>query len=138
MAYCTTFINTTECIIEYNTLMTIKLLIFAILFLYSVIALYYYREFDIDSDNFTIFKILLMRIFSYMYLFFLPLFGVFMLRPTIDFENFLFFIISFYLISIILFMAGGLLFGWEKIKNLVSKPNRMRLQKKIKYGKKDN
>lgn len=138
LEYCSQYTNSLNCVLEYNNLLTIKISIFAILFLYSFFGLYLYREWDFKGSNFDIFKVLIFRVFSYMYFFFSPLLMVFLLRFSVDFELFIFLISIFYMIVSILFMAGGLMFGYKSIVGIFSKENMMKYQERIKYGKQDD
>jgi len=133
MAYCDAFANNLECVIEYNNLITYKCIVLGLLFIYSAYILFKNRESWGDTDNmFDFFKTLLQKSISLLYFIFLPLL-LMMLRPTVTFEIFILFIIVFYLMSTILFVALGILFGWEHIKKIFNVMTGNSFKEKMKY-----
>lgn len=76
---------------EYN----IKLLLLGLLFLYSVAGLYLSYKWDSDKYAVKVFKNLLMRLPSIVYLFFFPLFSIYLLRE-VSWEVFYTLMIVFY------------------------------------------
>ena len=133
MAYCDAFTNNLECVIEYNNLITYKCIVLGLLFIYSSYILIKNRENWGDTDNmFDFFKTLLQKSISLLYFIFLPLL-LMMLRPTVTFEIFILFIVGFYLMTTILFVSLGILFGWEHIKKIFNVMSGNSFKEKMKY-----
>lgn len=92
-----TLINYTKDLdFEYN----IKLLLLGLLFVYSVAGMYISYKWKSDKYAVKIFKNLLMRLPSVVYLFFFPLFSIYLLRG-VSWEVFYTLMIVFYTYSLV-------------------------------------
>ena len=97
-----TLINYTKDLdFEYN----IKVLLLGLLFLYSVAGLYLSYKWNSDKYAVKIFKNLLLRLPSGVYLFFFPLFSIYLLRG-VSWEVFYTLMIAFYTYALVITMIS--------------------------------
>ena len=85
-----------------------------------------------SNDLFNFFKILIQKSTAYLFLILSPLITM-LFRPTIDFELFLYIVVSFYLIVIFTIVGMSLLFFREKLKTLYNYETKMKIKEKIKF-----
>ena len=132
MAFCDIYASSVECVIDVNNTLTYKIIVLSVLFIYSMLYIYF-KEDNVSSDDmFCYFKDMLFKIGTYAYLVFLPLF-LMTLRYTLTFEDFLLIIGIFYLVVGVVGLGLGLFFSWNKIKALVGKETRIKIKERYKY-----
>jgi hypothetical protein len=100
--------------IEYN----IKLIIFGALFLYSCVALFAAHKWEADELYKKIIKIFIMQIPPSMFLFFFPLFSIYLFR-TVSWEVIYGFMIALFSYFMIVFLLAGKLGLFTMLANLL-------------------
>lgn len=140
MVLCDSFTNNVECIIGHSNLLTYKMTVLGLIFIYCVWIRYKSKSVKVDFDqisNYEYFTFLMSNVFSKMYLFFSP-FLLVLLRASISFEVFFKAIVIGYMIFLGLGFGAAVLFSKEKIFQILGSRTSNVMREKLKYGSKKN
>lgn len=130
--FCSGYIDKLNCVIDLNNVFTIKLYSIIFLLISALVLLYFSYKNDWGKSYFDYFLNLMFRIYGYITTIFF-LFFLWLLRPTIYFENFVIFIIGFYTLVTTLILALCLFFGWKWLNKLFNIDQK--LFNKLRYTK---
>jgi hypothetical protein len=110
--YCLGHIDKLNCLIELNNTYNIKIYSIIFLFATALVLLYLSYKNDWGTSYFSYFLNMLFRIYGYLTLVFF-LFFLWLLRPAMNFEQFVVAVIGFYTLILGLFIVLSLLFGFK-------------------------
>lgn len=103
---------TAQQILDISNTFNVKIYLLGIITLYCVFFIYWSYQIKGDKLSTQIFKYLIMRIPPIIYLFFLPLYGIFLFN-AVSVEVILIPLFFFYTISFTIFLMAWLAFGTE-------------------------
>lgn len=138
-----TIITNLECVLEHNNLLTYKLIVLGLLFIYSFMVLRKYENDNFlklknEKSNYDYFKDFCAYYGAKIFIYSSPITLV-VLRPEITFEMFLKYVAVGYTLFLIVFIGLAILF-LEKMsfKILFSKDKVDSVRQRMKYGKTSN